>query len=202
MTSRTLSHYQILEPLGSGGMGEVFKARDTRLNRLVAVKVLRPEHVSQDVRKQRFIQEAQAASALNHPNIVTIYDIDQEDGVDFLVMEYIAGRTLDARIPRQGMRLNEALRVAVQIAESLQRAQRMDSGERRKCREQRALVVPGWKPALFDDGPGWIHVHLGSKVRSIHQGAQRRSIRSVTCSRSWLQSCRHRPWRLRACPIA
>ena len=122
MTGRTLSHYQILEPLGSGGMGEVFKARDTRLNRPVAIKILRSEHLSQATRKQRFIQEAQAASALNHPNIVTIYDIDQGEGVDFMVMEFIAGRTLDARIPRQGMRLNEALRVAVQIAEGLRRA--------------------------------------------------------------------------------
>ncbi len=122
MTGRTLSHYQVLEPLGSGGMGEVFKARDTRLNRPVAIKILRSEHLSQAVRKQRFIQEAQAASALNHPNIVTIHDIGQAEGVDFLVMEFIAGRTLDMRIPRQGMRLNEALRVAVQIAEGLRRA--------------------------------------------------------------------------------
>src|SRR5204863_489884 len=84
------------------------------------------EHLSQESRKQRFIQEAQAASALNHPNIVTIYDIDQQDGIDFMVMEYVAGRTLDARISRQGMRLNEALRVAVQIAEGLQRAHAAD----------------------------------------------------------------------------
>jgi len=122
MTGRTLSHYQILEPLGSGGMGEVFKARDTRLNRPVAIKILRSEHLSQATHKQRFIQEAQAASALNHPNIVTIHDIDQAGGIDFMVMEFIAGRTLDARIPRQGVRLNEALRIAVQIAEGLRRA--------------------------------------------------------------------------------
>ena len=122
MTGRTISHYQILELLGSGGMGEVFQARDTRLNRLVAIKTLRPERLSEAVRKQRFIQEAQAASALNHPNIVTIYDIGQADGVDFMVMEYVPGATLDARIPRQGMRLNEALRIAIQIAEGLRRA--------------------------------------------------------------------------------
>jgi len=107
MTGRTLGHYEILEPLGSGGMGEVFKARDTRLNRIVAIKILRPERVAQDVRKQRFIQEAKAASALNHPNIVTIHDIGQQEGIDFLVMEHIAGRTLDAAIPRNGLRMNE-----------------------------------------------------------------------------------------------
>ncbi len=72
MTGRTLSHYQILEPLGSGGMGEVFKARDTRLNRPVAIKILRSEHLSQTTRKQRFIQEAQSASALNQKILFTI----------------------------------------------------------------------------------------------------------------------------------
>ena len=98
MTCQTLGNYQVLEPIGSGGMGEVCKARDTRLNRLVAIKVLRGDLVSNANRKQRFIQEAQAASALNHPNIVTIYDIFQYEGTDCLVMEYIAGKTLDALI--------------------------------------------------------------------------------------------------------
>ncbi len=122
MTGRTLGNYQILEQLGSGGMGEVFKARDTRLNRFVAIKVLRADLTASASRKQRFIQEAQAASALNHPNIVTIHDIFQHDGIDCLVMEYIAGKTLDALIPRHGMRLNEALRIAVQVAEGLRKA--------------------------------------------------------------------------------
>ena len=116
MTGRTLAHYQVLEPLDQGGMGEVFKARDTRLNRLVAIKVLRGDVLSNTSRKQRFIQEAQAASALNHPNIVTVHDIFQHEGVDCLVMEYVAGKTLDALIPRHGLRLNEALRIAVQVA--------------------------------------------------------------------------------------
>ena len=122
LTGQTLGNYQVLEPLGSGGMGEVYKARDSRLNRLVAIKVLRGDLVSSASRKQRFIQEAQAASALNHPNIVTVYDIFQHEGTDCLVMEYIAGKTLDALIPRQGMRLNEALRIAVQVAEGLRKA--------------------------------------------------------------------------------
>jgi serine/threonine protein kinase len=103
-------------------MGQVWKARDTRLNRLVALKILRPERLAQESRMERFIQEAQAASALNHPNIVTIHDIGQQDGFYFLVMEYVAGKTLDARIPRQGLRLNETLRIAIQIAEGLRRA--------------------------------------------------------------------------------
>src|SRR5262245_13527860 len=92
-----LGPYQIVERLGSGGMGDVWKARDTRLNRFAAVKTLRPGQFS-DSRRERFIHEAQTASSLNHPNIVTIYDIDRQDGVDYMGMEFIPGKTLDAVI--------------------------------------------------------------------------------------------------------
>ena len=117
-----LGQYEIQSVLGAGGMGEVYRARDTRLDRLVAIKVLPGEKVVDPERKRRFVQEAKAASSLNHPNIVTIYGIDQADGVDFIAMEYIAGKTLDRLIPRNGMRLTEVLRYAVQIADALDRA--------------------------------------------------------------------------------
>jgi Tol biopolymer transport system component len=117
-----LGPYEILEPLGKGGMGSVWKARDTRLNRLVAIKVLPPDKIADASRKQRFVREAQAASALNHPNIVSIHDISVADGVDFIVMEYVAGATLDRRIPRHGMRLGELLDLAIQIADALAKA--------------------------------------------------------------------------------
>jgi Tol biopolymer transport system component/predicted Ser/Thr protein kinase len=122
MIGKTLGHYQITEKLGEGGMGVVYKARDTHLDRFAALKVLPPEKVSDPDRKRRFIQEAKAASALNHPSIITIYDIDQADGVDFIAMEYVAGKTLDELIPRRGMRLSLALKYAVQIADALARA--------------------------------------------------------------------------------
>ena len=122
MKNRTLGNYQILDTLGSGGMGEVYKARDTRLNRLVAIKVLRNDLAANASHTQRFIQEAKSASALNHQNIVTIYDVFQYEGMDCLVMEYIAGKTLHALIPREGMRWNEALRIAAQVAEGLRKA--------------------------------------------------------------------------------
>jgi Tol biopolymer transport system component len=119
MVGRTISHYEILEKLGEGGMGVVHKAFDTHLDRVVAVKVLPPEKVADADRKRRFVQEAKAASALNHPNIITIYDIDSADGIDFIAMELVAGKTLDRLIPRHGLRLNEALKYSVQIADAL-----------------------------------------------------------------------------------
>ncbi len=122
MIGKTLGHYQITEKLGEGGMGVVYKARDTHLDRFAALKVLPPEKVSDPERKRRFIQEAKAASALNHPSIITIYDIDQADGIDYIAMEYVAGKTLDELIPRKGMRLSLALKYAVQIADALARA--------------------------------------------------------------------------------
>ena len=103
-------------------MGVVYKARDTNLDRFVAIKVLPAEKVSDPERKQRFVQEAKAASSLNHPNIITIYDIGQAEGVDYIAMECVSGKTLDRLIPRHGMRLNEALKRAVQIADALARA--------------------------------------------------------------------------------
>ena len=122
MTGRRLLHYEIIDKLGEGGMGVVYKARDTHLDRFVAIKMLPPEKVADLERKHRFTQEAKAASALNHPNIVHIYDIAQAEGVDFIAMEYIAGKPLDQSIPRKGMHLNEALKIAVQIADALERA--------------------------------------------------------------------------------
>src|SRR5215471_4688849 len=119
MIGKTISHYRILEKLGEGGMGVVYKARDTHLDRFVALKILPTERVADPDRKRRFVQEAKAASSLNHPHIVTIYDIDEADGVHFIAMEYVQGRTLDQLIPRHGMRLNEALKMSVQMADAL-----------------------------------------------------------------------------------
>src|SRR5947199_471912 len=98
MPGTRLGPYELLEPLGAGGMGEVYKARDTRLDRTVAIKVL-PQHLSAtpDLRA-RFEREARAVSSLNHPHICTLYDVGHQDGVDFLVMEHIEGETLAARL--------------------------------------------------------------------------------------------------------
>ncbi len=119
MTGRTLAHYQILDKLGEGGMGMVYKAHDAHLDRLVALKVLAEDRVASRASKERFVREARAASALNHPNIITIHDVASEDGADFIVMEYVQGQSLDALIPSDGLKPAEALRLAVQIADAL-----------------------------------------------------------------------------------
>jgi serine/threonine protein kinase len=123
LAARTrLGPYEILSPLGAGGMGAVYTARDTRLQREVAIKVLPAQHMGDPARRQRFLREAQAVSALNHPNIVTLHDVGESDGIDYLVMERVSGRTLDQTIPRGGLRLAETLRLAMQIADALGKA--------------------------------------------------------------------------------
>jgi len=117
-----LGSYEVLSLLGAGGMGEVYRARDTRLGRVVAIKVLPAERMADENRRRRFVQEARAASALNHPNIVTIYEIESAEGNDFIVMEYVPGKTLDTVIPPQGMTLAGVLRIAIPVADAIARA--------------------------------------------------------------------------------
>ncbi len=119
---KTIAHFEVVGKLGEGGMGVVYKARDSHLDRFVALKVLPPDKLADPERRRRFVQEAKAASALQHPNIVHVYDIAETDGVHFIAMEYIDGRTLDELIGRKPMRLNDLLKCAVQIADALARA--------------------------------------------------------------------------------
>src|SRR6185369_10837312 len=115
--------YQIMRPIGHGGMGEVYLARDTRLGRQVALKLLPPRFTTDSQRVQRFRQEARAASALNHPNIITIHEIGEEvtesGSAYFIATEFIEGRTLRELIRDGGMKLGEALEVAIQTASAL-----------------------------------------------------------------------------------
>jgi Tol biopolymer transport system component len=143
MIGSRLLHYEIVGELGSGGMGVVYQARDTRLNRLVAIKILPAEKIPGAADARRFIQEARTASTLNHPNIVQIYDVNEADGVHLIVMEHIAGRTLSQMILASGLRMPELLKYGIQIADAL------------RCAHAANIVHRDLKPAnvmITEDG--------------------------------------------------
>jgi serine/threonine protein kinase len=146
-----LGPYEIVAALGAGGMGEVFRARDTRLERTVAIKILPADRIADSQRKARFLQEARAASALNHPNIVTLHDIAEDGGLDFLVMECVPGKPLAAIIPAHGLPLREALDYAIQIASALAAAHAAGIAHR-DIKPSNVIVTPESQVKVLDFG--------------------------------------------------
>ena len=119
-----LGPYEILTPLGAGGMGEVYKARDTRLDRAVAIKVLSPHLAQDEAFRARFDREAKAISQLSHPHICALHDVGHQDGVHFLVLEYLEGETLAKRIERGAIPVDQAIKIGVEICDALDKAHR------------------------------------------------------------------------------
>jgi serine/threonine protein kinase len=122
MIGQTISHYKITERLGEGGMGIVYKAEDTRLRRAVALKFLRQDVLGSPLHKERFLREAQASAALDHPNICTVFEIDEVDGQTFLVMAFVEGETVKEKIAARPLKLEKGIDIAIQTAGGLQAA--------------------------------------------------------------------------------
>lgn len=152
MAGRRVTHYEVLERLGSGGMGVVYKARDTRLDRTVAIKFLPPELTRDPEAKARFVHEAQASSSLDHPAICTVHEIDEsEDGHLFIVMAFVPGETLRQRVARRPLPLSEAIHIAEQVAEGLAHAHAQGIVHR-DIKPANVIVTPGGDARIVDFG--------------------------------------------------
>src|SRR5215469_8213872 len=146
-----LGPYEISAPLGSGGMGEVYRARDTRLGRTVAIKVLNSSLASSPELKQRFEREARAISRLNHPHICTLHDIGQQDGTDYLVMEFLEGESLAERLRRGALPSPEVLKIGIEIADALDKAHRIGIVHR-DIKPGNIMLTPSGGAKLLDFG--------------------------------------------------
>src|SRR5437867_1716006 len=147
----TLGVYQILSRIGGGGMGDVYRARDTRLDRIVAIKVL-PEDVADETERLiRFEREAKLLASVNHPNICTIYEIGNRDGQPFIVMELVEGETLDRRLAMRRMEVSEILDIAVQIADALETAHAKEIVHR-DIKPANLMITPRGQVKVLDFG--------------------------------------------------
>lgn len=171
MLGSTISHYQLQKKLGAGGMGEVYLAHDTSLNRLVALKILPAEFVSNQDRMHRFTREAKAASAISHPNVAHIYEIGEENNIHFIAMEYVEGETLTTRMQRSPLGMDEVLQLAIQIADALQEAHGKGIIHR-DIKPANIILTPRGKAKLVDFGLAKIYQQeesIASRVSTTSQ---------------------------------
>ena len=151
MISTTISHYKVLSEVGRGGMGIVYKAEDLKLKRTVALKFLRSDLIEDEEHKERFLREAQAAAALDHPNICTVYEIDEADGQTFLSMAYLEGETVKEKIKTRPLKLEKALDIAIQTAQGLQAAHEKGVVHR-DIKSSNLMVTPQGQVKIMDFG--------------------------------------------------
>ena len=162
-------HYRILSRLGAGGMGEVFLAQDTKLDRQVALKILPQEFADDAERMSRFVREAKSASALNHPNIITIYEIGAEGDTHFIATEYIEGGTLHTRLQGQALSHTAALEIALQVASALDAAHRARIVHR-DIKPENVMIRPDGLVKLLDFGIAKLSVPSGSTTVKCGRG--------------------------------
>jgi serine/threonine-protein kinase len=151
MIDQSIAHYQIIKQLGAGGMGKVYLALDTKLNRRVAIKVLQPDSLAEEILKKQLLREAQAAAKLDHPNICTVHDVHEEGPLTFIVMQYVEGETLADKMRRQPLELDTALALAVQAAEGLAEAH-THGVVHRDLKPQNMMITPREQLKILDFG--------------------------------------------------
>jgi serine/threonine protein kinase len=189
MAIERLGHYRLLERIGSGGMGEVYRARDERLDREVAIKIL-PPNVQDDSRaRDRLLAEARSASQLNHSHICTIYEVNQEGNIAFIAMEYVAGRSLSAIIPSNGLPTEQVIRYGTQIADALAHAHQRRIVHR-DLKPANVTVTPNGSAKVLDFG-------LAMRLPPEELEASRPPAQPTTTARSverwmWNKSCSRR----------
>jgi len=169
MIGQALGHYRIEAKLGEGGMGVVYRAFDTHLDRPVAIKILRADATTSPERRRRFQQEAKAASALNHPNIVHIYDISSSGGTDYIAMEFVVGKTLDQLIGKSGLALKDTLKYSIQIADALARAHSAGIVHR-DLKPANVIVAEGGRVKLVDFGLAKLTETTADSEAAAHSG--------------------------------
>ena len=151
MVGRTLAHYRILEKIGAGGMGVVYRAQDTQLDRSVALKVVGEQAQVDENARARLLREARTASALNHPNICTIYEAGVAEGETYIAMELVEGQPLSAMVSGDGLPVEVAIRYAVQIADALAHAQERGVVHR-DLKSSNVIITPEGRPKVLDFG--------------------------------------------------
>ena len=190
MSGRTFSHYRVLETIGTGGMGVVYRAYDERLGREVAVKVLDARKLADEVARKRFQKEARMLSRVNHPNIATIHDFGTHAGVDFLVMEYVPGLTLDVKLAQGALAESEALQLGTQLALGLEAAHQvgvahcdLKPGNLRVTPDCRLKILDHCCPGKV--GGNWCKRLIASGISSVGAGNDLKSPEAVTGLRRW-----------------
>src|SRR5258707_2738652 len=151
MIAESIAHYRIIKKLGAGGMGEVYLALDTKLDRKVAIKVLRPDSLAEENLKKRLVKEAQAAARLGHPNICHVYDVNEADSLTFIVMQYIEGETLGEKMLLDPLKLSTALAIVEQAGEGLAEAHRHGILHR-DLKPQNMMITPRGQLKILDFG--------------------------------------------------
>ncbi len=156
---QTLAHYRIVKAIGAGGMGEIYLAEDTRLDRQVALKILPTELAVDASRRSRFAREAKAVAALNHPNIVTVHAVEEADGLHFITMELVRGRTLAERLPQRGFALGSFFEIAIPLADAVGAAHQQGITHR-DLKPANVMVTDEGRVKVLDFGLAKVHLDV------------------------------------------